>query len=296
MSLVTLSADSPIESILAIMRRDGGVIIKDFMSQAEVEQMNSAAQVQFDALKKKPDPAKLAELGADFYASNTTHIRGMLAKMPEETSKIMLHPLWHAIMSETLKTTTQAWLGDKLLTTESGYVLSLASAYHVAPGAQAQVLHRDHSIHCPPAQENSLYTTQVGCLVAGTNSTEKNGATRVIPGSHLWGIDKRPLPELTIPAVMEAGSALFWLGSLYHGAGANTCTPGEPDDVRILYGVFACSDFARPEEAIHLIVPSSLAKTWPKEVLERAGWAKGAGGTGNVHTAHPYERWEDMVC
>lgn len=50
----------------------------------------------------------------------------------------MLHPLWHAIMTETLKTTTQAWLGDKLLTTESGYVLSLASAYHVAPGAQAQ--------------------------------------------------------------------------------------------------------------------------------------------------------------
>lgn len=65
---------------------------------------------------------------------------------------------------------------------------------------------------------------------------------------------------------------------------------------RILYGVFACSDFARPEEAIHLIVPSSLARTWPKEVLERTGWAKGAGGTGNVHTAHPYERWDDMVC
>lgn len=39
------------------------------MSQEVVDQMNSAAQVQFDALKKKPDPAKLAELGADFYAS-----------------------------------------------------------------------------------------------------------------------------------------------------------------------------------------------------------------------------------
>jgi hypothetical protein len=62
----------------------------------------------------------------------------MLAKMPEETSKIILHPLWHAIMTETLKTTTQAWLGDKLLTTESSYILSLAGAYHVAPGAQAQ--------------------------------------------------------------------------------------------------------------------------------------------------------------
>lgn len=62
----------------------------------------------------------------------------MLAKMPEETSRIILNPLWHGIMTETLKTTTQAWLGDKLFTTESGYVLSLASAYHVAPGAQAQ--------------------------------------------------------------------------------------------------------------------------------------------------------------
>lgn len=71
-----------------------------------------------------------------------------------------------------------------------------------------------------------------------------------MPGSHIYGLHQRPLPEDTVPAEMEAGSALFWLGELahsydfatlvlkfdssgstYHGAGANTCTPGEENDV-----------------------------------------------------------------
>ncbi|KAI5476090.1 hypothetical protein MNV49_000408, partial [Pseudohyphozyma bogoriensis] len=263
MGLVNIPATAPVEEILGIIRRDGGVIVTGFLSEEEVDGINSQAYPIFDQLREKPDPAKLAELGENFYASNTTHIRGMFVKMPEATSLIMQKPLWHTIMHETLKSTTQTWMGDKLLTTESSYILSLASAYHVAPGAEAQVLHQDHAIHNVPAQEGSLYTTQVGCLVAGTKATEKNGATRVIPGSHLWGIDKRPKPELTVGAEMDKGSALFWLGSLYHGAGANKCTPGEENDVRLLYGVFACKDFCRQEEAFHLFTPTSVAQKLP---------------------------------
>jgi hypothetical protein len=87
----------------------------------------------------------------------------------------------------------------------------------------------------------------MGCLIAGTRSTARNGATRVIPGSHLWGSRTPPSQEQAVSAEMEPGSAMFWLGSLFHGAGANTAIPGEPDDTRILYGVFACQDFCRPE-------------------------------------------------
>lgn len=48
--------------------------------------------------------------------------------------------------------------------------------------------------------------------VAGTRSTADNGATRVIPGSHLWGPDRAPTQDQAVSAVMEPGSALFWLG------------------------------------------------------------------------------------
>jgi hypothetical protein len=45
---------------------------------------------------------------------------------------------------------------------------------------------------------------------------------------------------------------------------------------------------------MHLTVKPSVARTLPETVLRRSGWAKGAGGTGNVHTKHPLDVWEEM--
>ena len=49
--------------------------------------------------------------------------------------------------------------------------------------------------------------------------TEANGATCVVPGSHR--LHARPEPERAISVSLRAGSALFYLGSLWHGGGAN---------------------------------------------------------------------------
>src|SRR2546430_8449361 len=56
-----------------------------------------------------------------------------------------------------------------------------------------------------------------------TDFTEANGATRIIPGSHLR--DHSPdfgAPYDSIAAEMPAGSVLVWHGSLWHGGGAHT--------------------------------------------------------------------------
>jgi len=72
----------------------------------------------------------------------------------------------------------------------------------------------------------------VGCLIAGSRCTYKNGvstsvpmfeqyltycfqATAVIPGSHLWGTDRAPKTDEVTYAEMEPGSALFTLGCKY---------------------------------------------------------------------------------
>jgi len=74
----------------------------------------------------------------------------------------------------------------------------------------------------------------VGCLIAGSRCTYKNGvshpeqvvlltdrcnntmqATAVIPGSHLWPSDRAPKVEECTYAEMEPGSALFTLGCAY---------------------------------------------------------------------------------
>jgi ectoine hydroxylase-related dioxygenase (phytanoyl-CoA dioxygenase family) len=38
---------------------------------------------------------------------------------------------------------------------------------------------------------------------------------------------------------MKKGSLAIWLGDIFHGAGANTCQPGDKDAVRLIYGLFA---------------------------------------------------------
>ena len=83
----------------------------------------------------------------------------------------------------------------------------------VGPGAKGQILHRDHTVHSVHHYPGTTYTTIVGCLIAGLDSTEANGATRVIPGSHLWEWTRPPKQEDTVPAVMKKGSAMFWLGA-----------------------------------------------------------------------------------
>ena len=58
-------------------------------------------------------------------------------------------------------------------------------------------------------------------MVALSDFTAANGATRVVPGSHLWPAGREPAPEEILQAEMPAGAALFYLGSTVHGGGAN---------------------------------------------------------------------------
>lgn len=74
------------------------------------------------------------------------------------------------------------------------------------------------------------------CLfVAGTKTRKENGATRIIPGSHLWDYS-RPPPSSDDPSIecaeLEPGDAFMMLGGCFHGAGANTTV----DEERLIYG------------------------------------------------------------
>ena len=49
----------------------------------------------------------------------------------------------------------------------------------------------------------------IGCVTALVKTTKANGATLVIPGSHLWGPDCCPKNEEAIPAELNPGDALI---------------------------------------------------------------------------------------
>ncbi|KAM0750317.1 PhyH-domain-containing protein [Meredithblackwellia eburnea MCA 4105] len=287
--LETLPATTNLEAIFEVIRRDGGVIISDFISQEEVADFNNAANPLFPPSLEAQGKVEGAYFDENFVASNTDYIWGLLGKLPVHTCKIVQHPLWNAIMGEFLSGKTTGYIGKRFYENPTSYIINLTMSFRVSPGANAQVLHRDQSIHSIQAEKETLFTSMLGCLVAGTRATERNGATRVVPGSHLWGSDRVPEPSESAGAAMEPGSALFWLGSTYHGAGQNICEEGEKDSVRVLYGVFGCRDYYRQEENQFLAIPPDVQKTLPKDVLIRAGWGQGGGGAGFVASKSPYD-------
>lgn len=110
-----------------------------------------------------------------------------------------------------------------------------------------------------------------------SKTTRENGATVIIPRSHLWGPDRCPLDEETISAELEVGDAAIFVGNVYHAGGANVtkyCLPfvfstGDDmltrfectrDDARETIGVFMCKGTLRQEENQYLELPPEVAK------------------------------------
>jgi len=99
------------------------------------------------------------------------------------------------------------------------YRIGSITAIEICPGQGAQYLHRDDCIY--PIEVPGMERL-IGCMWALSDFTEKNGATRVVPGSHRHismgeDVDLSQCEQ----TVMPSGSAVFYLGSTFHGAGEN---------------------------------------------------------------------------
>jgi ectoine hydroxylase-related dioxygenase (phytanoyl-CoA dioxygenase family) len=167
-------------------------------------------------------------------------------------------------------------LGEVLGESGSTFQLHLTQIIEIGPDEPAQLVHRDQW-----AFDFFPFPTgfEVECHVmwAMTDFTQKNGATRVIPGSHRWADKLRPGYEQTVPAEMTKGSVLFYVGSLYHGGGANHSV--EPRrGVNVGYTL----SWLRQEENQYLACPPEVARTLPIELAKLIGYRRGAYALGYV--------------
>ena len=160
-----------------------------------------------------------------------------------------------------------------------GCLVSSLSSIRIMPGETAQPIHADDQLipltqpH-PPVVCNTMW--------ALTDFTDTNGATRLVPGSHL-----RDSPDFggdypTVPAEMSAGDVLIWHGSLWHGGGANTT-----DTDRIGLAMNYCAGWVRQQENQQLGLPPELVAGFPPRLQELVGYGVYQGLIGHIERRSP---------
>jgi ectoine hydroxylase-related dioxygenase (phytanoyl-CoA dioxygenase family) len=160
------------------------------------------------------------------------------------------------------------------------YQLSAPVGICIGPGEKAQILHRDDSIYPVPEPHPPLVVNTMWPL---DEFTAENGATRFIPGSHRWEPGRQPTPDDPVEtAVMSPGSVMFYLGSLWHGGGANQ-TAASRLGVILEY----CSAWLRQQENHCLAVPRDTVRELPERLQELLGYNIYPPFVGYVDGRHP---------
>jgi ectoine hydroxylase-related dioxygenase (phytanoyl-CoA dioxygenase family) len=149
---------------------------------------------------------------------------------------------------------------------DPGLLISSLSSIAIGPGEQAQPIHADDQLIPLNRPHIPIICNTMWAI---TDFTEANGATRLIPGSHLMNEAPNLLERYeTIPAEMTKGSVLVWVGSLWHGGGANA-TKSRRVGIAMNY----CAGYIRQQENQQLGVPPQLVKTFQRRLQELIGYS-----------------------
>ncbi len=160
-----------------------------------------------------------------------------------------------------------------------GGLLSMMGAIDIGPGETAQPLHADDQTMPIARPHRPMLFNAMWAL---TDFTEENGATRVVPGSHL--ADHFPTAETydAVPVEMARGSVLVFNGSLWHGGGANRSA-----ERRIGISAIYCAGFLRQEENQQLGIPRETVRSFPPRLRELVGYGVYMGVLGHIEKHSP---------
>jgi len=223
------------------IRRDGYAIARDLLSPREVAEIKAslAPWLQGRLMGRN-----------DFEGFRSERVYALLAKAPP-VARIVEHPEVLAVL-------------DRLLTPH--YRLSACLAIQVHPGETAQGWHADDSYVWVPRPRRMM---GVSAIWAFDDFTENNGATELIPGSHLWGPDEQAVPDdpRAVKVLMEAGSAVLFAGTTVHRGGAHRGT-----QTRLGITPQYCEPWIRQIENMPLAVPPEIACGYSERVQELLGY------------------------
>ncbi|THD58733.1 phytanoyl-CoA dioxygenase family protein [Phenylobacterium sp.] len=175
---------------------------------------------------------------------------------------------------------------------EGHFLLSATHAINLRPGETAQGIHTDDGFYRQPRSSPAVGYSVIGAIDAFTAA---NGATEVIPGSHLWSEDdiatRRAEPggleKHLVPMEIPAGAAFVFPGKLLHRGGANTT-----DRPRLAFTNQYCAGWARPQENFFLSVPKEIVRAMSPRAQVLLGYELWPTFMGMVTASHPAKSLE----
>jgi len=162
---------------------------------------------------------------------------------------------------------------------DAGCLVSSLSSISIGPGETAQPIHADDQL-IPLAKPHA--PTVCNTMWALTDFTEENGATRIIPGTHLEDNPDYFGTYDSIPAEMAKGSVLIWHGSLWHGGGAN-----RSNERRVGIAMNYCAGYIRQQENQQLGIPRDIARQFSPRLRELVGYGVYNALIGHIDKRNP---------
>jgi ectoine hydroxylase-related dioxygenase (phytanoyl-CoA dioxygenase family) len=243
MSISSFDPSDRLEDVVAALRRDGAVILRDLPTPRLTDAVAAELRPYFDAEGTSSQ--------SDFNGYKTLRIMGILARSPS-SAQLIGHPRLMEI-------------ADAILLPHCiNYRIGSTTGIEIWPGEDPQLLHRDDGIY--PIRVPGI-EWQISTNWALTDFTLENGATRVIPGSHQWKEPRPPAEDDVVQAAMPAGSVLVYLGSVLHGGGANHSNRPRMG----LVNTYSLG-WLRQEENQYLTIPREVADELPPHIRRLMGY------------------------
>ncbi len=235
------------------LEHDGYCVVHDVIDAATVARIRSELRPILETTPYGRD---------DFEGSRTRRVYALFAKT-RALDELAIHPL----------------VLDALDRVIGPAQLSAPTGIDIGPGERAQPLHPDDAIYPVPRPHPELVLNVMWPL---DDFTVDNGATRIVPGSHRW-VDQVPGPGTeTVAVTMPAGAAMLYVGSLWHGGGAN-----RTQQCRTGVVLHYCASWLRPVENHVLAVPRDDVRTRPERLQELLGYNIYPPFIGYVDGRHP---------
>ena len=271
-----------VAAALEKLERDGYFIEKGLLSGRALAE---ARQALSELLEREPTGRNA------FEGFKTKHVYTVIGKT-RAFDPLFAHPF---VMS----------LCERVL--GANFLLSTGLGISILPGENAQSWHFDDSFYPVPRPRPPL---SLGLIVALDDFTLDNGATEVIPGSHRWvketpdGPTSRNTHAIKRPgvvdaddanrgrgdlvkAVMPAGSALVFYGTLWHRGGAN-----RSERARMAISPQYCCAWLRTQENYSLAVPPETVRTLSPQLQSLLGYNIHPVFMGHVGGRHPAKALE----